>query len=658
MDNDPPKGFTNTDANRDQVKDEIVIRELLQNALDSGTGARTVRFVLRNVAAADIFGLDRYKQAFKHARRYLGADEPPTGQQMIKRIQRALSKKDVVCLFCCDDGNGIGEKELRSLYGSGRSTKRTAGRGSVGHGHLTAFVPSDLRYVLYAGRQAGPDGTLVETFGGHAIIATHIVGSRKAQTQRSADGFIRHQQPDGRNTLFDYERGGTRVPPTLAAQMRSSVAGSAVMIAAYKPVSPTVNPDRLILAAATRHFLVAVFDGTLSVTFTDASGTERSLTPEALDTHTDAITPERRRRAARRTLRTLQDSDSRISDNMVEDALGPGSRVWMRPRLRGDETASHRVSVFRDGMWIQDNTQNYLQPRYFAGTEPFDAVVDLDSRQPGGMGELVRDAEGASHLQITPSELDNPSQLVERFMKLRDLLTANARQASTGEPYAPPQLRLAGSAVSTTALPKRRPKRPDSDPSPGEDVEHERRLPNGPPKLPSPPGPDPDPKTDPEADKEKTDQTVRAGNSAGVSTSCRPDPDDPRLFHVAWSAAGRGFRAGAADLCLAVPSGTDQTSRHRIAPGYLTIVQVRHQQRNIDVPASGRKQVRIPNPGARDTATVKIAAATAEAVGADRGLVEAVLFHRSAASSREEQVTAPASRTEASTGPTNPGGRL
>ena len=638
VDNDPPKGFTNTDANRDQVKDEIVVRELLQNALDSGTGPRTVRFVLQDVEAAKIFGLNKYKVAFEHARRYLGADEPPTGQQMIKRIQKALGKKDLLCLFCCDDGAGIGETELRSLYGSGRSTKRTVGRGSVGHGHLTAFVPSDLRYVLYAGRQVGDDGILIDTFGGHAIIATHVVGSGKAKTQRSADGFIRHQQPDGQSTLFDYERGGTRIPSTLASQMRPGATGSVVMIAAYKPVAPTVNSDRLILAAATRHFLVAVFDGTLSVTFTDASGTERSLTPEALGIHIESIKPDRHRKAARRTLRTLQDPGSLISNDQVEDALGPGSRVWIRPRLRGDETASHRVSVFRDGMWIQDNTQNYLQPRHFGGTEPFDAVVDLDSSQPGGMGELVRDAEGASHLQITPSELDNPSQLVERFAKLRDLLTANARRASTGEPYAPPQLRLTGSAVSTAALPKRRPKRPEADPNPGEDIEQERRLPNGPPKPPSPPNPDPDPIPDPEADKEKTDQSVRAGNSTGISTSCRPDPHDPRLFHVAWSAAGRGFRAGAADLCLAVPSGTDQTSRHRIAPGYLTIVKVQHHERNIDVPAGGRKQVRIGNPSNQDNVTVVIDTGAAEAIGADRGLVEAVLFHRSAASSRSDQL--------------------
>ena len=212
VDNDPPKGFTNTDANRDQVKDEVVIRELLQNALDSGTGSRRVRFVHKRLRSADIFGINAIKSAFALACEYLGDDEPSTGQQMIGRIQRALKRKTMECLFCCDDGDGIGEAELRSLYGSGRSTKRSAGRGSVGHGHLTAFVPSDLRYVLYGGRRAESDGSLSETFGGHAIVATHIVSNAQGRIQHSPDGFIRQNRPDGQDTLFDFERGGTRIP--------------------------------------------------------------------------------------------------------------------------------------------------------------------------------------------------------------------------------------------------------------------------------------------------------------------------------------------------------------------------------------------------------------------------------------------------------------
>lgn len=638
VDNNPPQGFTNTDANRDQVKDEIVIRELLQNALDSGTGTRAVRFVLDEVAASRIFGLDRYREAFEHACRYLAEDEPPTGKQMIKRIHRALNRDSLRCLFCYDDGNGIAEAELRSLYGSGRSTKRAAGRGSVGHGHLTSFVPSDLRYVLYAGRHAGADGDMSETFGGHAIVASHIVTASNGTTQRSADGFIRQRRARGQEVLFDYERGGTRIPRILAKRMGEG-SGSAVMIAAYKPVAPNVKPEQLILAAAARHFLVAIFDGTLNVTFEDSAGSRRSLTPETLAVQVETISPNRSRTASRRTLRTIQDPTSRIPDEQTEEALGPGARVWIRPRLRSDEAASHRVSMFRDGMWIQDNTVNYLQPRHFAGVDPFDAVVDLDSDRPGGMGKLVRDAEGASHLQITPSELDNPSELVARLSALRELLSASAHPVSQGEPYAPPQLRLTGSDINA-AIPKRRPRRPDSDEHNVDDLEREQQIANGEPELPPAPVPGlpdphpPEPGPLPESDTEKTDQTVKAGNSTGLSMSCRPDPEDPCLFHVCWYAAGRGFRSGAADLSLAVPSGTDQTSRHRITPQYLTIVSVRHQQRSVDVPAGGTKQVRIPRPNVEDSAEVRVARAAASAIGTDRGLVEAVLFRRSASSSR------------------------
>ena len=627
-DNDPTKGFTNTDANRDHTKDEIVIRELLQNALDSGTGSRSVRFVIQDVPAGDIFGLDDYRRAFDQARSYLADNEPTTGKQMIKRIDKALGKalrrETLRCLFCCDNGAGIGEDDLRSLYGSGRSTKHSTGRGSVGHGHLTAFVPSDLRYVLYAGRRAVSAGAAVETFGGHAIVATHITGNGSGREQRSADGYIRQRRSDEQIVLFDNERGGTKIPPVLARHMNAG-AGAAVMIAAYEPVSPNTKPGPMILASAARHFLVAVFDEALDVTFTDPPDATHELNPHTLHQHIEAITPERSRRAARRTLRTLQHLAGRVPDDQTTAALGPGARVWLRPQLQPDETATHRVSVFRDGMWIQDNTTNYLQPRLFGGVEPFDAVVDLDSDPVAGMGRLVRTAEGASHLRISPSELDNPAELVERFAALRSLLTDKARPSSAEEPYTPPQLRLTGTTVASSAMPKRRPKRPDSDDTTNDDIEqeipvhsNERDRPN-PPETQQPTG----------ADKEKTDQTVKAGNSTGLSTACRPDPLDSRLFHVAWNASsGNGFHAGSADLCLAVPSGTDQTSRHRIAPEYLTIASVKHRNRRIPVPAGGAKQVRIPEPAANDSAQVRVTAAAAAAIGPDSALVQAVLYHR------------------------------
>ena len=44
-DNGPTQGFTNLHANRDQTKDDIVVRELLQNALDAGEWAKDSRFL-------------------------------------------------------------------------------------------------------------------------------------------------------------------------------------------------------------------------------------------------------------------------------------------------------------------------------------------------------------------------------------------------------------------------------------------------------------------------------------------------------------------------------------------------------------------------------------------------------------------------------------
>ena len=632
VDNDPPKGFTNTDANRDQVKDDSVIRELLQNALDSGTAdRRSVGFTLADVDAADIHGLDAYRQAFKQARSYLEGDEPPTGQQMITRIGKALAKQTLRCLICSDDGRGLAEKELRALYGSGRSTKVAAGRGSVGHGHLTAFVPSDLRYVLYAGRRKHPGSPPTETFGGHAILASHLTNTDTVFEQRSADGFIRGPTSNGQPTLFDYERGGTHIPPTVAKYLPPE-SGSVVMIAAYTPVSTASHPERLILAAAARHFLVAVQEDALHVTYTDPSAGQRHLDQQTLPAHIKEITPDRDRTAAQRTLRTLRTPRSLIDASETVAALGAGVRVWLRQKLDDDEPAKHRVSVFRDGMWIQDNTANYLQPRNFAAVEPFDAVVDLDSSQPGSMGDLVRNAEGASHRQITPSELDNPSALIDRIKALQQLLIDNSRPLSAAEPYAPPQLRLTGTTLSNSAIPKRRPPRPDHNRESKESQERETTVNGEPgPGQSDSPAAAPQPAPDIPEDKEKDAQSVKAGTSDGLSTSCRPDPAADRVYHVAWHAAGRGFRSGAADLCMALPSGTDQTSRHRIAPEYLTIAAVRHPLRRLEVPGGAAKQVRITHPTADGSVEVQLTAAAADKIGADRGLVEAVMFHRSAA---------------------------
>ena len=125
--NEPIQGFVNNDADRDNTKDEKVIRELVQNALDAsgpnGDEMAEISFTDVRVNRGDVPHLGEYEAAFRCARQMLEEDEPPTGEQVIRRIQKALKGDQVRCLICVDHGQGIDQDALNSLYGQGRSNK-------------------------------------------------------------------------------------------------------------------------------------------------------------------------------------------------------------------------------------------------------------------------------------------------------------------------------------------------------------------------------------------------------------------------------------------------------------------------------------------------------------------------------------------------------
>ena len=186
-------GFASPHVDREKVTEEAIIRELIQNALDAATGREPLQviFCQEQIPTAEVPCKSDYERTFKAARSYRqiqGRVDSPTERQAIDRIGSCLQAPKVSVLVCTDFGKGIGEQDLRSLYNTGDTTKRT-GRGSVGLGHLTAFAASDLRYVLYAGRQQS--GQI--TFGGHAILAT-CRGESGASSQNDAHGYIRGAQ--------------------------------------------------------------------------------------------------------------------------------------------------------------------------------------------------------------------------------------------------------------------------------------------------------------------------------------------------------------------------------------------------------------------------------------------------------------------------------
>ena len=127
----------------------------------------------------------------------------------------------------------------------------------MGLGHLTAFAASDLRYVLYAGR----DASGAETFGGHAILAT----STSADGQRDAHGYIRGPQETKSSPAS--QASGSQDLPELVRDWMPPVghAGSVVAILGYSPTGGTDRFEQGVKAAAAKSFVVAIHEGHLSV---------------------------------------------------------------------------------------------------------------------------------------------------------------------------------------------------------------------------------------------------------------------------------------------------------------------------------------------------------------------------------------------------------
>lgn len=614
-DDGPVQGFTTLHADRDKTDDRRVIRELLQNSLDAcSDGTCEVRMELTSVPLKEIPFIETYRSAFDASAQYREANEPPTGRQVIQRIRDRLADDQTQCLVCADNGSGIGPKELRSLYGSGASTKTEGSRGSVGHGHLTAFAPSDFRYVLYAGRRKNGD----ETFGGQAILSSH----EGDQGLRSADGFVREDtEGQAQQRLFADERGGRQVPMLLQRRLGNG-AGSVVMILGYKPIEETA-PVPLILGAAAQHFLVAISTSELILRLTDRAGAKHTLDHNsALRRAIDGIGSTREKNKALRSLKTLEEGSLHEEPGSLQ-----GVRIWFRRSIDDDEGRRPRVSIFRDGMWIVDNLTNYFQPSKFARKVPFDAVVDLDSRLEGSFGALVRDAEGASHQDIRPNELsdaDSQERLRTLLKGLRRFLEEQADDIDDQvEDYLPPELMLMGGAINRVNSRTRRTTQLDEEGSEQDEA----------------PTPVPDETDHPVnrngkgggSARENVQSRVKPGNNAGFRTSCRPDHRQPGRFHIRWEITDDQRLSGDLGLRLCVPSGTDRTSRDQKRATYLNIRSARSDRTTLARDESGR-EVRIPI-RAESIRGGTVVVDVSDVARADAGLVQAELVRRQVARS-------------------------
>ena len=205
-------GFTPTGVSGfNDLQPGVVVRELLQNALDAavdaGVTTAIVRFGVRSVHTAEIPGYDEYRDAFRNAvdsqtRRSVSSTLTDNAQQVVDTIRAALDSDTCPVLTVVDNGVGLDATTMDALLSDGTSAKQDAATGSYGNGHMVAIPASDLRYVLYGGIEQ--DGARIGA--GHAVLASHT--KTGAGHHSDADGYLVHGfGANATGSLYDYAVG-------------------------------------------------------------------------------------------------------------------------------------------------------------------------------------------------------------------------------------------------------------------------------------------------------------------------------------------------------------------------------------------------------------------------------------------------------------------
>jgi hypothetical protein len=135
-------GFTPTGVSGfNDLQPGVVVRELLQNALDAAVDAgettAIVRFGVRSVHTAEIPGYCEYCDAFTNAvdsqtRRSASSTLTDNAQQVVDTMRAALDRDTCPVLTAVDNGVGLDATTMDALLSDGTSAKQDAATGSYG----------------------------------------------------------------------------------------------------------------------------------------------------------------------------------------------------------------------------------------------------------------------------------------------------------------------------------------------------------------------------------------------------------------------------------------------------------------------------------------------------------------------------------------------
>ena len=640
-------GFASPHINRESVTEEVVVRELLQNALDASlnTGPVAVEFRHESIPTQQLPLIKDYMTAFNAARAHRRAKvDSPAERQAIDRIRGCLrsTNQETKVLACLDRGRGIDTTALRSLYNTGDTTKST-GRGSVGLGHLTAFAASDLRYVLYAGRTTAGQ----ETFGGHAILATSSIDGE----QRDAHGYIRGAD-ERHGSPASQARGSCDIPALVRGWLPAASSGSVAAILGYGPTVRTGSGrlEKSLLAAAAKSFVVAIHQGGLTVDCRVDGTIKASLNKETLAA---ALMPTRDQQRRRLRLGVLGREAWAAYETLQTGKILPvgeeldGVSIWVRDLAAGERTL---VCVFREGMWITSHAPQ-LQNTHFANLAPFCAVVNVEDPSAGAdensICALVREAEGETHSQIRPSEITSPDKkksLEEALKRIADVLRAEGKP-SVGQVVEPDQLRIFRGRLLTPA-PAPPVRRQETDDPPEEVTDTDTDGDDGGGSSDNGGGSSDNGGGSGDNGGGSSDNGGGSGDNGGGSgggsgtgptrrrVSARGNTSGIRVAsrHLGarqWSVVWRAesVRSGGLRVMAVLPSGTDETTERQLSDTVLKLAWVEIRDRRIE-PTSDRegREVRLPEVSDAGEALVELAE---DVDSTDAAMVTMRLMHAS-----------------------------
>ena len=408
------------------LKPAAVVRELLQNSLDAareaGREVVRVRFEVEKHSLQDIPGLSSYREAFQKA-----VDDqtrkltlmPVQADAVVSTIRDCLKKSTCHTLYVMDNGIGLDEKRMGGLLADGLSVKGDTSTGAVGNGHMVVLPASDLRYVLYGGRQDTGEATAA----GHAVLASHeIDGERK-----SKDGFYVKELKNELEHPYVFPLNG-EIPEYIGKKLAwiqnnwEPGAGAVVAVPGFNYFREEGENSlwEMVSKAAASSFFAAFGAGELSVEVVE-NGETQTLNQGTIHSVLRDISGEKRTRSGFLS--------GRAAFNAYE-AMTLGEKITVSTEVgtftvclkENQEGGASRIDLCRNGMWITNRLPR-LGTGQFAELKAFHAVILLDIKS-GDLHRIIRKAEGPLHNDIDQRKWLTPEEKAGLWAAMKSIAQA------------------------------------------------------------------------------------------------------------------------------------------------------------------------------------------------------------------------------------------